>query len=283
MQSDAQPSILKPSVNYFFPKPDADLADLMVSPVCVGYFECDTSYTVQRNTYSSYLLLVMLSGALSYQTRRERGVARPGQVLLLDCNAPHSYAAQSRCSFTFLHFGGGSSTAICERIHSTHGRLVHVQGVNALSETLGELMNIARNDHVQDSIQTSALVYSLLLQLLHADRALGGATSGNALVDQAIAYIREHISEKLSVEDIAAHSGYSPSYFSHIFAQETGLSPYRFVLRTRLDSACHLLQTTKLSIQDIAFQTGFNSAANFCYTFRKEKGVSPQEYRKDAW
>ena len=47
-----------------------------------------------------------------------------------------------------------------------------------------------------------------------------------------------------------------------------------------MDYAMQLLQTTRLSVQDIAFQVGFNSIANFCYAFRKEKGMSPHEYRQ---
>ena len=82
------------------------------------------------------------------------------------------------------------------------------------------------------------------------------------------------------MEEIAADAGYSASYFSHVFNRETGMSPYRFVVKSRVDSAMQLLQTTQLPIQDIAFQVGFNSVANFCYAFRREKGMSPHECRK---
>ena len=44
--------------------------------------------------------------------------------------------------------------------------------------------------------------------------------------------------------------------------------------------AQQLLQTTRMTVQEIAFQCGFNSAANFCYTFRRLVGTSPHAYRK---
>ena len=49
----------------------------------------------------------------------------PGQALLLDCNNPHSYAAQGKCSFTFVHFAGGQSAAIYEEIERS-GNLIHL-------------------------------------------------------------------------------------------------------------------------------------------------------------
>jgi len=82
------------------------------------------------------------------------------------------------------------------------------------------------------------------------------------------------------VEEIAACTGYSPSYFSHMFTEEIGLPPYQFVLKSRLDQAQQLLKTTRLTVQEIAFQCGFNSAANFCYTFKRIVGTSAHEYRK---
>lgn len=98
------------SLHFYLPQPEGH-RELMYYPISMGYFDCKPSYSVQRNVFSSYLLIVMITGALSWQTRRSRGVARPGQVLLLDCNAPHSYAAQGKCSFTFVHFSGAQSAA----------------------------------------------------------------------------------------------------------------------------------------------------------------------------
>ena len=79
---------------------------------------------------------------------------------------------------------------------------------------------------------------------------------------------------------MAASTGYSASYFSHLFAEDTGMSPYQFVVRSRVEHAQQLLMTTRMTVQEIAFQCGFNSAANFCYTFRRMTGVSPHAYRK---
>lgn len=269
----------KTSAHYFFPTPQQH-RKLLYYPVSAGFFECLPGYSVQRNTFSSYLLIAMLSGSLSFQTRKTRGIARPGQVLLLDCNAPHFYAALNRCSFTFVHFDGAQSRELYEEIERTNGNLLIVQEVNLLHESIGELIRTMRHERIVNEAQASTILYALLMQLMQASGSAPNALTGNTMVDRAIAFIQEHLAEKLTVEQVAAGCGYSASYFSHIFTQETGLSPYRFIMKSRMDSAMHLLQTTSLSVQDVAFQTGFNSIANFCYTFRKEVGASPHEFRR---
>lgn len=267
------------SLHYFVPQP-AGREALLYYPVSVGYFDCKPSYGVQRNVFSSYLLIVMLTGSLSYQTRRSRGVARAGQVLLLDCNAPHSYSAQGKCSFTFVHFAGAQSRELYDEIERTGGNLIHMPDPNELHEMIGEMLSAMRSERRMNEGQTSAMIYSMLMKLLEQSGASGAGGLGNPVVDRAIAYIQSHLTEKLSVEDISANAGYSPSYFSHLFAEETGLSPYQFVVKSRVEQAQQLLKTTRLTVQEIAFQCGFNSAANFCYTFRRMAGISPHEYRK---
>lgn len=267
------------SVHYFVPQP-AGRENLLYYPVSVGYFDCKPAYGLQRNVFSSYLLLVMLTGSLAYQTRHSRGIARAGQVLLLDCNAPHAYAAQGKCSFTFLHFSGAQSKELYEEIERSVGNLIPMRDPNTLHEAIGEMLSAMRHDRRMNEGETSALIYTMLMKLLEQSGASGAGVIGNPMVDRAIDYIQSHLSEKLSVEEIAASAGYSTSYFSHMFTEETGMSPYQFVVKSRVEQAQQLLKTTRQTVQEISFQCGFNSAANFCYTFRRIVKVSPHEYRK---
>ncbi len=267
------------SVHYFVPQPEGN-ENLLYYPISLGYFDCKPDYHLSRNLFSSYLLLVMLTGALTYQTRHSSGVARAGQVLLLDCHVPHAYAAQGKCSFTFVHFAGGQSREIYEEIERISGNLIPLRDPNVLHESIGAMLEGMRSERRLNEGETSAMIYGMLMKLLEQSGAAGTGGRGNSTVDRAIAYIQSHLTDRLSVEEIAGDAGYSPSYFSHLFQAETGMSPYQFVVKSRIEHAQFLLKTTRLTVQEIAFQCGFNSAANFCYTFRRINGVSPHVFRK---
>ena len=82
-------------------------------------------------------------------------------------------------------------------------------------------------------------------------------------------------------QDFSAYAGYSPSYLRHFFRREFGVSPGRYRLLFRLDTACRLLRETGAPIAEIAEETGFHDLKNFYRMFRKHTGMTPGEYRTE--
>ena len=94
------------------------------------------------------------------------------------------------------------------------------------------------------------------------------------------AYITEHCNEKLTLEDMAAYSGYSKYHFSRIFKEYTGMSFYDFYLRQRMLLCRQLLGEKNLSITEVASRSGFGSLATFNRVFKQYEGVTPTQYRQ---
>jgi Transcriptional regulator containing an amidase domain and an AraC-type DNA-binding HTH domain len=69
------------------------------------------------------------------------------------------------------------------------------------------------------------------------------------------------------------------SRFRKIFKETTGLSPNQYHLNLRLDKAKDLLTSTNLTINEVAYQTGFDSIFYFSRLFKKKNGLPPKEYR----
>ena len=93
-------------------------------------------------------------------------------------------------------------------------------------------------------------------------------------------YITEHLGESISVEALSEIANMSVTNFSRVFRQQTGFSPYDYVLSSRLNKAKECLLRTDMSVTQIAYETGFNSEANFIYCFTKSEGISPGKFRK---
>ena len=72
----------------------------------------------------------------------------------------------------------------------------------------------------------------------------------------------------------------SSSHFSRVFKQQTGFSPYDYILISRLNRAKYLLQVTDMTVASIAYEIGFNSESNFIYFFTENEGISPGKFRK---
>lgn len=87
------------------------------------------------------------------------------------------------------------------------------------------------------------------------------------------------LDQPLTIEGLAAHARMSPRTFLRRFAEETGTTPFQWILRARVDAARELLETTRLSVDQIADQVGLGTGSNLRLHFRRILDVSPSEYR----
>lgn len=102
------------------------------------------------------------------------------------------------------------------------------------------------------------------------------------LVRKAVTYIRVHLSDQLSLKQIAAGIKVSPSYLSRIFNQEMGESISNFITRSRVEKAAELLAFSRMPIQNVAAYVGFSDLNYFSRCFKKWMGRTPTGYRVES-
>ncbi|HTX92803.1 MAG TPA: substrate-binding domain-containing protein [Anaerolineales bacterium] len=124
----------------------------------------------------------------------------------------------------------------------------------------------------------AAETLNLIEIALAKQHTLGRATQ--QLVRQAMAFIHAQYAEPLSREDIARHIGISADYLTDCFRQELNITPMMYLRRYRIRQARELLETTNLSIMQVALEVGFSESAHFTRTFQKEVGVTPRAFRR---
>lgn len=97
---------------------------------------------------------------------------------------------------------------------------------------------------------------------------------------RAVAYIREKYNEEITLEDIAASTGFSTKYFCSFFRRMTDKTPIEYLNSYRIEKAARRLLSTDDSVTEIAYSTGFNDLSYFIKTFKAVKGTTPNAYRK---
>ena len=100
--------------------------------------------------------------------------------------------------------------------------------------------------------------------------------------DSLIGWIRTHLSNDLKVEQIAEQAGMSPRNFARVFRAETGTTPARFVEKLRLESARQQVETSSISLQQIAQDTGFGDAERMRTAFIRAYGQPPMVLRRQV-
>ncbi|WP_078085971.1 helix-turn-helix domain-containing protein [Microbulbifer mangrovi] len=99
------------------------------------------------------------------------------------------------------------------------------------------------------------------------------------LFDEALALMRNNLSEPLQTGELAAFLNISVKKLERIFSRRRGVLPARFYRELRLQQARELLFESGLSIDEIGQQCGFRSASHFSRCFREYCGRSPREER----
>ena len=92
-----------------------------------------------------------------------------------------------------------------------------------------------------------------------------------------------YVETTLHVSAVAHDLGVSTEHLCRVLKRHTGLTFVTLLRRTRVRAACRLLQTTTLSMKEIASRAGFSSASRFDRDFKTVCGVSPSEFRAGFW
>ena len=131
-------------------------------------------------------------------------------------------------------------------------------------------------------VDRSQRIYRILCSLLFPAARTGGVPENDAIA-QAVRFIDEHLFEPLSVRRVADEVSLSPSHFSRLFRSTTGFSPHEYIMLHRIDEAKALLQSTRLSVKEIAFRVGYRSEVNFIAAFTEKTGSSPTQFRRNLF
>lgn len=98
-------------------------------------------------------------------------------------------------------------------------------------------------------------------------------------IGRALDFICARFAEPLTVARMAGHCGLSPSRFAHLFRQQTGETPQRYLELQRLNRARQLLEFTQEPVRLIARQVGFENPFYFTQRFKRHSGASPRDWR----
>lgn len=100
----------------------------------------------------------------------------------------------------------------------------------------------------------------------------------DTLIEQAKAYIEEHLSEKLALADVAEYLSISSGHLSNTFKKFTGVTISDYIATMKIDRAKELIHTHKYLMYEISDMLGFENPYYFSKVFKKVTGISPREY-----
>ncbi len=112
------------------------------------------------------------------------------------------------------------------------------------------------------------------------DKNYGNASKIPGELIAAIEYINANYCAKISLDEVASVINIDKFYFSHLFKRYTGVTVMQYVSSVRISNANRLLNTTDMSVEQIAYASGFGSYTNMERAFKKKYGMTPIQLKK---
>lgn len=167
---------------------------------------------------------------------------------------------------------------------SSLARLATECGINfekSFSYSSSKLKELEMADTIEKVVLWLVSLGNYYIDLISKNQAIDEA---EAVINRAIDFIQNNYSSlELSLEKIAQASFVSSAYLNRLFNKKKGLTVMEFVKNVRIEHAKQLLRQSERTTEEIAEKVGYNSRSYFSKLFKKEVGISPNEYRSSIF
>lgn len=269
-----------PNSDYYVYTPSTLAKKLFFYPICAGSFRYESGYRLERDSYDSFLLMYLLKGTCFVTVHDNTIQASAGQLVFLDCYAPHAYGTDSGFEALWLHFDSPMARPFYETITTEKGILLSPSDSNVLQKHLYDIYDTFRSKKTISEEIFSGTITNILTDLLATDNTTPSSVKRPVhSVSDAISHINKYFYKPITLQELADIAALSPYYFSRVFTKETGMTPHKYLITTRMANAKFLLKTSQMSVKEIAFRSGFSDESGFCTAFKKQECLTPNEYR----
>lgn len=235
-----------------------------------GHLVVGRDHSVFRQGFDAFCLTYVAEGTGRLVLDGTVHHPAAGQLAFYDLMQPNLFtAADGPLVVESLYVYGPNVRQIYDRFHAEYGNLLSGFDGGRFTRAVRELYSAEA-----EAWRISEIVYGLLMEVLSYCHEQDGSD-----VARAVAFIREHFSEDITLEDMAGAAFLSKYYFLRKFRSRTGMTPKEFLEEVRFDRSKQLLENSGMSVEAIAESVGCKDARTLVSLFRERTGVTPSAYR----
>ena len=252
----------------------------------------DVAWRYDNHQHSAVEIVWTQEGRVDYQVQDQIYRVEKGEILIVPPEVPHGLSMGENSSRLLFLFEPEPLLEMRDykRMKNSFERVFYLHDESDTHIQVRSLLGQAADLYREQEMMWNTGCYSLLLRIyaLLGQRYLSGlfprrtveeSVMDREVVTSAMNYIDTHYREDVTLEAVAAFTGFSRFYFSRSFKQQTGYSFKDYLSQRRIQAAMELLIRTEKSMREVAEESGFGSVATFNRTFREHKNCTPTQYR----
>jgi AraC-like DNA-binding protein len=277
-----------------------DISNLQLYTLSVGLAEHNADWN-WKNVRSPFArLYYVVNGKAIIETAYGSMPLRPRHLYFIPPYMTHNYVCDSIFTHYYIHIHEQSFDGmileeierpievkvsetekwLCQRLCdiNPHMKLAHSNPVTYDNQTT-YMQNLQHNleRSYPDKVESRGILYLLMSHIIRCVKPR--EMSSDTRVKSIINYIKTHIYEEITIEQLAKEACLSKDHFIRCFRQAMHETPMVYVTKRKIERAEMLLASTDMTVKAIALGLSFSDTAYFIRVFRKITGVSPTQYR----
>ena len=241
-----------------------------------------------RHWHNCIEIFLVLSGKLSITIESETYHLFEDDIILINCGQMHEVLSNInvvvalQINPSYYKIGLEMGTFYLCNSAAYHNKIKFVE----LKRIIAKIIYVHYNDKGGNELLTISFSYQLMLNLVKyfksaEERTVSSVSKSLQRLGDIIQYLGDSYTDNITLEQIAEREYLSPSYLSHFFKVNMGVTFFNYLTEIRMKHAVNDLLTTSLTIEQIAANNGFANCRYFVNTFKKQFGILPSHFRND--
>ena len=229
-------------------------------------------------------------------------ILRPGRLYIIPAYTLHSYECNGPFTHYYLHvYEGVKNELNLTELYNFPTEVEACENDRRIFQTMCQQMPDARLPESNPQAYDNAIQFSdyvkryqnmelwqkmelrgaiLMLFSKFMREAVPHLWTTDERLQRVLKHIHGHISQNIDIDELASVACFSTPYLIRLFKRELGTSPLQYVNQKKVERAQLMLFTTDMPVKEVAYSLGFSDHSYFIRMFRKQTGITPQEYRE---
>lgn len=227
-----------------------------------------------------YYLIYITEGVLCFDSLGISTKLKPFDVIVLPPNTPYVQALteSNELNYLWVHFTGNNVESILSQFEIRKFPFINkVSQSNHLQTRFQRLFDcFIKNDEFMER-DLCASLEKLLIELA---RAIRENDKPRVSLSKSLSYINNNFNTQIKIPDLAKMESLSMTQYNLHFKNQIGMPPSKYIITLRMDLARELIESSNLSLVQIASMCGYEDYNFFAKVFKKHTGVSPKRFKK---
>ena len=266
--------------------------------VTIHYYEFDYKFEFSGESHNFWEIVYVDSGSVEVIRNNEKIILKQGDILFHEPNEFHAIKSYNSCPNIFI------ISFVCKSVAMDCFKQFHTSLDKSLKPLISSIVIEAKNTYIipQNDIKLKKLIINdnsplggeqlvkiyleqfliLLARNISDKKDISIFPSREMLETHLVGEIKQYlklkVSDKLNMEEICNHFGYSKTYLSQLFKSQCNISPMKYYNTQKIEYSKKLIRENKYNITQISNMLSFDNPQYFARVFKRITGLTPTEF-----